>query len=173
MSNANLRYEACIGLGSNIGDREQYLLQAIQMLHEDPSINVIRCSSIYETEPVGYVDQASFLNMAVTVTTELSPQSLLHRMHEIEQSLGRTRDIHWGPRTIDLDLLLYGQLSMATPELTLPHPRMLERPFVLIPLIEMRGELSIPGCVSGFSELEKLDGKEGVKRWKTMHWPNE
>src|SRR5690349_20809793 len=129
LAESSLRVTAYIGLGSNIGDREQLLLEAVRRLDECPGIGVIRCSHIYETDPIGYTEQPAFLNMAAAVHTSLSPEALLGRMKQVEQQLGRTREIRWGPRTIDLDLLLYGNRRLTTEELILPHPRMLERAF--------------------------------------------
>jgi 2-amino-4-hydroxy-6-hydroxymethyldihydropteridine diphosphokinase len=162
--------EAYIALGSNLGDREAYLRRAIAELDEHPSVAVTRLSDIYETEPVGYTDQGPFLNMVVAVTTSLSPHDLFGHMSAIERRLGRTREIRWGPRTIDLDLLLYGSQTFVTPELTIPHPRMWDRAFVLIPLADVVGPG--PDAASIASRLETLDGKDGVKRWKKIDWPN-
>jgi 2-amino-4-hydroxy-6-hydroxymethyldihydropteridine diphosphokinase len=156
-----------VALGSNIDNRETYLKQAVAALYHHPEIDVKACSSIYETEPVGYVDQAPFLNMVVALSTRMTPQQLLIAMQEIEKTLGRTRDIHWGPRTIDLDMLLYGDEQIVSEELTLPHPRMFERAFVLIPLVEVLAKQN--GANEAVSaELKKLKGKEGVTVWKKV-----
>lgn len=129
--------EAYIALGANLGNREQTLIEAIQMLEEYADISVIRCSGFYETAPVGYVDQPSFLNMAVKVYTTQSPHELLSTLLHIENQLGRVRDIRWGPRTVDLDLLWIDDLHLNSETLELPHPRMHERAFVLVPLQEI------------------------------------
>lgn len=163
--------EAYIGLGSNLGDREQLLLEAIRRLDEHPQIRVAACSGLYETDPVGYLDQPPFLNMVVRVATTLSPHELLSDMLEIERSLGRKREIRWGPRTLDLDLLLYGNESIASEELTVPHPRMAERAFVIIPLLEAIDDEALPLSETLKARLENMEGKEGVKLWKIMHWP--
>src|SRR5690606_21329237 len=131
---------AYIGLGSNMGDRLGYLEAAIKALHAKPDIRVLRCSSVYETAPVGLTEQPHFLNMVIDVATELTPHQLLETMLAAELELGRVRDVRWGPRTIDLDLLVYGDVSLHTDELELPHPRMKERAFVLVPLLELCGE---------------------------------
>lgn len=162
-------YIAYIGLGSNLGDREAYLRLAVEGLQADPEVEVIRCSDLYETDPVGYVDQDSFLNMAVAVRTARPPHALYRLMADIERRLGRTRDIRWGPRTLDLDLLWIGQ-ELDTPELTVPHPRMWERAFVLIPLLEVIGDPMEAESIA--RHLEKLQGKEGVRRWKKISWLN-
>jgi 2-amino-4-hydroxy-6-hydroxymethyldihydropteridine diphosphokinase len=156
-----------LGLGSNIEDREQHLKEAIRLLQLHPEINICRCSSIYETDPVGYIEQAAFLNMVIQVKTKLTPTALFQIMLEVETKLGRVRDIRWGPRTIDLDMLLYGEERLDTPELLVPHPRMKERAFVLIPLLEIMEEQSIQAGASFQEELKLLIGKEGVKRWDT------
>ena len=158
---------AYIGLGSNIEDREFYLAEAIRLLQENPDIHISRCSSIYETDPVGYTEQAAFLNMVIKVETELKPAELFNYMLAVEQQLGRVRDIRFGPRTIDLDLLLYGQHQLDQPELLVPHPRMAERAFVLIPLLEIADEESIPDMDILRHNVTLLAGKEGVKRWNT------
>jgi 2-amino-4-hydroxy-6-hydroxymethyldihydropteridine diphosphokinase len=164
---------AYIGLGSNIEDREFHLIEAIRQLNLHPDITVIRCSTIYETDPVGYTEQAAFLNMVICIETELTAVLLFDYMLEVELKLGRTRDIRWGPRTIDLDLLLFGDLLINTPELLVPHPRMKERAFVLIPLLEIVDQESIQGIASLTNDLMSLDEKEGVKRWKMINWPVE
>lgn len=162
--------EAYIGLGSNLGDRESYLRRAIRALDEHPSVEVARCSSLYETAPVGYPDQGDFLNMVAAVRTELPPIALYRYMAQIEARLGRVRDIRWGPRTIDLDLLLYEDAKLDTPELVIPHPRMWERAFVLVPLLEVIGDRQPQISAWIVRHLETMDGKEGVERWKTFNW---
>jgi 2-amino-4-hydroxy-6-hydroxymethyldihydropteridine diphosphokinase len=131
---------AYIGFGSNLGDREGTILAAAEQLGRH------RLSRIRETEPWGYVDQPRFLNAVAELETELGPRELLDRLLEIERGLGRTRDgPRYGPRTIDLDLLLYGDLVLAEPGLTVPHPRLAERLFVLEPLFELDAGLFVPG----------------------------
>ncbi|WP_179223930.1 2-amino-4-hydroxy-6-hydroxymethyldihydropteridine diphosphokinase [Paenibacillus tyrfis] len=164
--------EACerayIGLGSNIGDRERFMTEAVRLLQEHLLIRVTGQSSLYETDPVGNTDQAPFLNMAIEVTTTLSPEQLLEQLMDTEQQLGRVRDIRWGPRTIDLDMLMYGDVRRQLPELTLPHPRMHERAFVLIPLIEVLELHHQPQAAPLRAFLERAEGKEGVTLWKKM-----
>ncbi|GAA4869774.1 2-amino-4-hydroxy-6-hydroxymethyldihydropteridine diphosphokinase [Paenibacillus vulneris] len=157
-----------IALGSNMGDRERLLLEAIRLLAEHETIEVSGCSGIYETEPVGYVDQAAFLNMVIEIRTSLEAKELLGVMQHIEQSLGRTRELRWGPRTIDLDMLLYDDLRQDDPTLILPHPRMLERAFVLVPLVEVMQARREQQAAEWAAHLEKLEGKEGVALWKKM-----
>ena len=136
---------AYIGLGSNMGDRLGYLEAAIKALHAKPDIRVLRCSSVYETAPVGLTEQPHFLNMVIEVATELTPHQLLETMLAAELELGRVRDVRWGPRTIDLDLLVYGDVSLKTDELELPHPRMTGRGFVLMPLADIASAMDVQG----------------------------
>ncbi|NGZ78154.1 2-amino-4-hydroxy-6-hydroxymethyldihydropteridine diphosphokinase [Saccharibacillus alkalitolerans] len=128
------RSEAYIALGANLGRREETLREALRMLSEYPEIDVLRASDLYETDPVGYADQPPFLNMAAVLGTSLAPHQLLEVMQSVENSLGRVRDIRYGPRTADLDLLWMDGLTITSEELILPHPRMHERFFVLVPL---------------------------------------
>ncbi|MGD6819109.1 2-amino-4-hydroxy-6-hydroxymethyldihydropteridine diphosphokinase [Metabacillus sp. 84] len=159
--------QAYLALGSNMGDRETYLLEAVKQLDEDPAIEVRKQSSIYETAPVGYTDQGSFLNMAVEIFTTCSPDELLDKTQHIEQMLGRTREIRWGPRTLDLDILLYNHENIETERLTVPHPRMAERAFVLVPLYEIHSQATIPAIEKPISVIiDQLSEKEGVRLWK-------
>jgi 2-amino-4-hydroxy-6-hydroxymethyldihydropteridine diphosphokinase len=136
---------AYIALGSNLGDRADYLHRALQMLREQPAIRIVRVSSMYETAPVGGPPgQADYLNAAAEVETDLEADRLLHVLLDVEQKLGRVRQEHHGPRTVDLDLLLYGDLVCAEPDLTIPHPRMHERLFVLQPLAEIAPNVKHP-----------------------------
>ena len=133
---------AYIGLGSNLGDREATLRRALELL----SGEIVAVSSFRETDPVGYLDQPRFLNAAAALDTELEPRALLDRLLEVERELGRTREgPRFGPRTIDLDLLLYGVRAIDEPGLTVPHPRLAERLFVLEPLAELDPDLVVPG----------------------------
>jgi 2-amino-4-hydroxy-6-hydroxymethyldihydropteridine diphosphokinase len=131
-----------IALGSNLGDRRANLRTAIDRL--GAVINAVRVSPLYDTEPVGYVDQPRFLNAVVSGTTDLAPLALLHAMQAIERDMGRERPFLNAPRTIDLDLLFYDDLVLDTPELTLPHPRLHERAFVLAPLADIAPEMVHP-----------------------------
>jgi 2-amino-4-hydroxy-6-hydroxymethyldihydropteridine diphosphokinase len=129
-----------VGVGANLGDREATIGAAIAALP-----GVVAVSTLRETDPVGVLDQPSYLNGAVLLETELSPRALLHRLLEIERALGRERRERWGPRAIDLDLLLYGEESLQEPGLTVPHPRLHERRFALEPLDELDPALVVPG----------------------------
>jgi 2-amino-4-hydroxy-6-hydroxymethyldihydropteridine diphosphokinase len=138
---------AFVGIGSNLGDREATIRRAVARLHEQPGIEVVRVSSLHETEPWGYTDQPPFINGAALLQTSLGARELLAVLLDIERQLGRTRDaaIRYGPRTIDLDLLLYGEQQLDEPGLTIPHPRLHERLFALEPLHELDAGLVIPG----------------------------
>jgi 2-amino-4-hydroxy-6-hydroxymethyldihydropteridine diphosphokinase len=134
---------AYIGLGTNLGDRELNLRRALERLEE---LGPVRTSSFRETDPVGVTDQPKFLNAAAELATELSPKELLERLLEIERELGRdrARERRWGPRVIDLDLLLFGEEAIGEPGLTVPHPRLADRRFVLEPLFELNEDLTLP-----------------------------
>ncbi|WP_219834768.1 2-amino-4-hydroxy-6-hydroxymethyldihydropteridine diphosphokinase [Paenibacillus sp. R14(2021)] len=163
--------EAYIALGANVGNREQLLRDALNLLEKHPEISVLRVSSIYETAPVGYTDQPAFLNMAAALRTTLSPMQLLHAMQAMENQLGRKRDIRWGPRTIDLDLLLYEQVILPDEELTLPHPRMMERAFVLVPLGDvLQNEHTLYKQVTAIAQRALQDRGEGIALWNTINW---
>jgi 2-amino-4-hydroxy-6-hydroxymethyldihydropteridine diphosphokinase len=132
---------AYVGLGANLGDREQNLRRAVELLAAEAGIDVVAVSSFRETDPVGYVDQPRFLNGAVALETDLPPGALLERLLAIERALGRERAT--GPRW-GLDLLLYGEETVDEPGLTVPHPRLTERSFVLEPLLELDPDLALP-----------------------------
>lgn len=136
-----------LGLGSNLGDRAQYLAWACATLHQHPELDVQAVSSLYHTAPVGCTAQAWFLNAVARLATTLSPQALLCVMQATEQRLGRTPAPRWGPRVIDLDMLLYDNLELHTPSLTIPHAALHERAFVLVPLHELAPELRLPSGV--------------------------
>jgi 2-amino-4-hydroxy-6-hydroxymethyldihydropteridine diphosphokinase len=136
---------AYVGLGSNLGDREATIRRALELLDSDPEIELVAVSRPRETDPVGYLEQPRFLNLACSLETDLSPRELLDRLLAVERALGRRRDgPRFGPRTIDLDLLLYGDVSLHEPGLTVPHPRLAERRFALEPLAELDPDLALP-----------------------------
>lgn len=136
---------AYIGLGGNVGDRAGNLERAVAALRDDCDVDVVVVSAFRETEPVGYRDQPPFLNGVVAVETALPPRALLDRLLAVERALGRERSgPRFGPRTIDLDLLLYGAETVEEPGLTVPHPRLAERRFVLEPLVELDPQLVLP-----------------------------
>lgn len=158
---------AYLSLGSNLGNRFEMLQDAIQMLQEKPALEVTRVSSVYETDPVGYTEQATFLNVVVEIKSNLSAEEILFICLDTEQTLGRIREFRWGPRCIDLDILLYNDENMESESLTVPHPRMHERGFVLVPLIELVPHGIHPVTGVSFSEYAKGQ-KEGVHVWKTI-----
>jgi 2-amino-4-hydroxy-6-hydroxymethyldihydropteridine diphosphokinase len=138
---------AYVGLGANLGDREKNLRRALELLGAEHGIEVVAVSSFRETDPVGYVDQPRFLNGACALETDLSPRELLERLLQVERALGRDRESagpRWGPRPIDLDLLLYGRETIEEPGLTVPHARLTERSFALEPLVELAPGLRLP-----------------------------
>lgn len=156
-----------LSLGSNLGDKESNLQKAIHLLQQEQGIVLLKCSSIYETEPVGYTEQDLFLNIVVEGKTTYSPEELLEITQGIERRLGRTREIRFGPRTIDIDILLYHNRRIHKHHLMIPHPRMKERAFVMIPLAEIAGDLKLPGETKQVAELVVNLPKEGVYRWKS------
>jgi 2-amino-4-hydroxy-6-hydroxymethyldihydropteridine diphosphokinase len=152
---------AYVGLGSNLGDRSATLARALELLGERQGIEIVVASSFRETDPVGYVDQPRFLNAAVAIETSLSPEALLAALLDVERELGRTRQgPRYGPRTVDLDLLLMEGITVDEPGLTVPHPRLHERVFALAPLAELDPSLVVPGHGS-VSQL--LDGLEPLE----------
>jgi 2-amino-4-hydroxy-6-hydroxymethyldihydropteridine diphosphokinase len=149
---------AYVGLGANLGDREATLRRAVERLADAPGVTVVTVSTLRETEPWGPVEQPPFLNGVVAVETDHGPRALLDVLLEIERELGRVRaGERWGPRTIDLDLLLHGDLTCDEPGLTLPHPRLHERRFALEPLAELAPGLVVPGRGTVTALLDALD----------------
>jgi len=170
MNNSVTAKTAYIAMGSNMGDREQWLRQAIDSLGRHDSIEITKVSSIYETDPVGYTQQPSFLNMVIEVRSTLTAPDLLLEQLSIELQLGRVREVQWGPRTIDLDLLLYDNVSLETELLVLPHPRMMERAFVLVPLHDVLSEGHLLyNEVKDIAEEALQSRKEGITLWKTIN----
>lgn len=163
-----------LGLGSNMGDREEYLHLAVKMLEVTKVMKVVQVSSLYETDPVGYEEQNAFLNMVVEVETELMPLELLEQTARIEILLDRKRDIHWGPRTLDIDVLLFNEETVVNEKLMIPHPQMMKRAFVLIPLAEIAPHVTIPLNGEGdnslwetpLSLLSSCPGQQGVRKLK-------
>lgn len=150
-----------IGLGSNLGDRVAFLKAGVTALRATPGIEVTRTSSVYETEPVGPA-QPLFLNAVAELRTDIGARELLALLKEIETQVGRMPGKHWGPREIDLDILLYGSGVIDEPDLVVPHPEMTWRAFVLVPLLEIAPEISIPGA--GEARLHDMTlGRAGVR----------
>lgn len=153
---------AFLGLGSNVGDRLDHLQRAVDALHGDDRTRVDAVSSVYETAPVGGPEQGPFLNIALRVATRRSPAKLLRLGGDVERQLGRERAERWGPRTIDVDILLFGQRRVERRDLVIPHPRLAERPFALIPLVEVAPGMTLPDGRSLTSLLARLAPIEGV-----------
>lgn len=154
---------AYIGLGANLGDRLDSLREAVRLLGFGQGIVVKRCSPVYETEPVGGPPQGRFLNAVLDIQTGLEPEFLLERCEEVENAMGRERIERWGPRTIDIDILLYGDAIVRSETLEIPHPRMHERAFVLTPLADLAPEVVHP--VFGVTVTDLLDrtGSDGIQ----------
>jgi len=143
---------AYVAVGSNLGDRWGRLAQAARALRAAPGVAVLRASRVWDSAPIG-PPQPRYLNAVLELETTRTPGSLLALLREVERAAGRTRDVHWGARTLDLDLLLHGDLVVRQPGLTVPHPGMAERRFVLAPLAELRPELPVPGADASVGRL--------------------
>ncbi|KAF0133604.1 MAG: 2-amino-4-hydroxy-6-hydroxymethyldihydropteridine pyrophosphokinase [Candidatus Saganbacteria bacterium] len=154
-----------LGLGSNVGDREEYIEQAVFLLGKIKEIEVIKRSSNQESEAEGVKDQPSFINAALQIKTELSPHKLLEEIHTIESALGREREIEWGPRTIDIDILLYGNKVISEDDIQIPHPSMHERLFVLKPLKEIAPNLMHPVLEKNIEDLYEERKNEAVEKY--------
>lgn len=168
-----MNHRVFIGLGSNVGDRYSYLMKALEQLDNHKQIELVNYSSVYETEPVGVTEQASFLNMVAEIKTSLSPKKLLQATQKIEIRLHRVRRKRWGPRTIDLDILLFNDENIRMNDLLIPHPRMHERAFVLVPLAEIAADMHVPIHSCSVSSLQRMlpeQEKETVVLWK--HYTN-
>ncbi|MEK4254080.1 2-amino-4-hydroxy-6-hydroxymethyldihydropteridine diphosphokinase [Ureibacillus sp. FSL K6-2830] len=156
-----------LSLGTNLGDRENNLKSAIDLLQRKEGIRIKKISPIYETAPVGYVDQPSFLNIAIYAQTILSPIELLQTCQLIENDLGRVRNIRWGPRIIDLDILLFNNDNIESENLIIPHPRMFERAFVLVPLLDIASKPYSEKLIQAEAALKNINlEKEGIQKWK-------
>ncbi|PIU64744.1 MAG: 2-amino-4-hydroxy-6-hydroxymethyldihydropteridine diphosphokinase [Armatimonadetes bacterium CG07_land_8_20_14_0_80_40_9] len=155
-----------LSLGSNLGKREENIKRALDLLRRDEDIKIVKTSSLYETEPVGSKAQGWFLNQVIKIETNLLPQNLLKVIKKVEKEVGRVRGKKWGARIIDIDIILYGGKNLATKELTIPHPQLRRRKFVLIPLVEIAPRVT---CFKGETAsylLKSLRGGEEVRLYK-------
>lgn len=157
--------KAVLGIGTNIGDRAENIKTAVESLSLVPGIKVLRESSVYETEPWGYTEQRSFFNNVVEIETELSPNALLGVCLGIEAGMGRVREMRYGPRIIDIDVLVYENVTSDTKELQLPHPRIQDREFVLVPLKELYNDLDVLG-ISYKKFYEKMSNTDIANKVK-------
>jgi 2-amino-4-hydroxy-6-hydroxymethyldihydropteridine diphosphokinase len=152
---------AYLSLGSNVGDRAEHLAAGVVLVAEG---DAYRVSSVYETEPVGGVDQDNFWNLVLEILTDATPRELLDRARRAEGARERVRDVRWGPRTLDVDVLLVGDERSDDPEIVVPHPRMYERSFVLVPLHELAPELvSSAQLAAGVGAVSRLDTLESLR----------
>ena len=158
-----------LSLGGNIGDVEQNFIKALNLLNSADGCEVLSVSSIYKTKPVGLVEQPDFLNICVKLYTKMQPLDTLNICKQIENELGRVRESKWGPRTIDIDILLYDNQIVNSDELAIPHSQMLERAFVLIPLAEIEPELILPSNQK-VKDAAKLIGNQEVSLIKNDFW---
>lgn len=153
-----------LGLGSNLGDRELNLSRALELLAE--KVQILQGSSIYETDPWGVTDQPKFLNRVVKGSTLLDAPELLRFLKQIEKTLGRIKTYRYGPRLIDLDILIFGDLLLQTPALQIPHPHLTERAFVLVPLAELAPKLVLPGTLQTIAGLLGAVDTSGVRLYR-------
>ncbi len=166
-----MRKNVFLGLGSNLGERVDYLKKAIQALDQDIGIEVLQVSSLYETSPVGPVEQEDFLNLVLEIQTTYSPYELLKVIHKVEANLERIRDVRWGPRTIDIDLLYFDQIQMNERRLTLPHSQVMERLFVLVPLRELLEDSTFLPLETIDERIQMLEGLgQTVKNIGQLEW---
>lgn len=156
---------AYIGLGSNLGDKEANIKKALEVLGENPGVQVKKVASFYKTAPLYVTKQDWFLNTVAEIETSLNPRELLTFLKDTEKKLDRTPTVRWGPRTIDLDLLLFGSDKIKSPDLVVPHPRMTERAFVMVPLAEIEPQLCVPGCGRAGELARLLSTDQSVEKY--------
>ncbi|MGH6818084.1 MAG: 2-amino-4-hydroxy-6-hydroxymethyldihydropteridine diphosphokinase [Methylovirgula sp.] len=155
--------EVGLGLGSNIGDGPGNIARALRLLAGSGAIEITAVSSIYKTAPWGYLDQPPFANACALARTRLDPTQLLAAVKKVEADMGRRKTVRWGPRLIDIDILFYGDMPLATPELVLPHKELFNRAFVLVPLAEIAPQLRIGGRSVADAAAKLVDA--GIERW--------
>ena len=154
---------AYLSLGSNIGNRLEYITRAVHRLNDNPNINVVKSSSVYETAAWGFENQADFYNIILVIKTDLEPLELLLACQKIEADLDRTRETHWGPRTIDIDIILYEGVKMDADTLTIPHKYTLERAFVTVPLLEIAPDIKVDNVKVADILLEQTCVDTGIQ----------
>lgn len=160
---------AYLGLGTNLGDRRANLREALRLLANTPGLRLLRCSQVYETEPWGVTEQPRFLNCAAEIAASLEPEALLALCQAAEQEVGRQPGPRWGPRLIDVDILLYGAQVVELPHLEIPHPRLHLRAFALVPLAELVPEAVHPALGRSIGKLaQDIEGREGVTALGTI-----
>lgn len=159
-----------IGIGSNMGDREFNIENALRILSTDCPVQIKKISAIYETAPYGNVDQSDFLNQVAVIETDLFPHELLECCLSIERKMGRIREIRWGPRTIDIDILWWKGLSVDEEDLQIPHPGNSKRRFILIPMNEIVPDLKLHNGLTAGELLNEVDGTQRVRLWKKVAW---
>lgn len=157
-----------IALGSNMGDRQQNILTAIEELSRHTEITIDKISSLYETKPVGVTEQPDFLNGVISVITTLSPLKLLEVCLQVECQMGRVRNERWGPRNIDIDIIIYDEHVISGEVLNIPHPRLHERAFVLIPLKEIAGDIIVYQGLTPQQLLSKMSDVNDVRLYKNI-----
>ena len=162
-----VKHRTVLSLGSNLGDRLDNLQEAVDALFDAPGLEFVALSPVYETAPVGGPDQPDFLNVVVLANTRLTPQTLLERVRSIEDAMDRIRTVRWGPRTLDIDIVSFGDVASDDPALTLPHPRAHERAFVLVPWSDIDPDASLPGY-GAVADLAAAAGKADVHRRDDM-----
>ena len=160
-----------VALGSNLGQSDLQLEQALQQILQQPKLTLLACSSLYASSPMGPSDQPDFVNAVCELQTPLPPENLLDLLQGIENSCGRQRNgERWGPRTLDLDILLYAQQQIQSPRLTVPHPGILERSFVLLPLLEIAPMICVPGHGAACHYLSSIE-MYGIRRLREIKLP--
>lgn len=146
-----------VGVGSNLGDASSQVKSAISQIGQIPEVKVLRSASLYGSKPFGPVEQNDFVNTVIEIESSLEPHDLLKRLKQLEQNMGRVHGVRWGPREIDLDILIYGSRKFSSATLQLPHPGITERAFVLIPLAELEPELVLPGDLPILDAIQRLE----------------
>jgi 2-amino-4-hydroxy-6-hydroxymethyldihydropteridine diphosphokinase len=153
-----------IGIGSNVGEKKGNINRALRLLAEDGRLLSAAVAPLYKTGPVGFTDQDWFLNTVAAYEADLAPHGLLELLMGIEKEMGRVRTIRWGPRVIDLDILLYGDAVVSTPDLEIPHPRLAERAFVVVPLADLAPGLVLPGGKTAAALAAELSKTQRIER---------